>query len=58
MSLYLTFFKMTAKELMYIKETIETMTAKDPNITDVLISYQIREARIRNIGNVTIKINR
>ena len=49
---------MTAKELMYIKETIETMTANDPNITDVLISYQIKEARIKNIGNVTIKINR
>ena len=49
---------MTAKELMHVKNTIENMVAADPHITDVIINYQVREAKHRNFENINIKINR
>jgi hypothetical protein len=49
---------MTAKELMHVKNTIENMVAKDPHITDVIINYQVREAKHRNFANINIKINK
>ncbi len=47
---------MTAKQLLHIREEINSMIKKDPEITDVVISYQVRESRIRNIANITIKL--
>ena len=47
---------MTAKQLLHIREEIKSMITKDPEITDVVISYQVRKARIRNIANITIKL--
>lgn len=49
---------MTAKELLYIKNTIEELTVEDPQITDVIINYQITESTQKNIANINIKINR
>ena len=49
---------MTAKELMHVKNTIENMVTKDPQITDVIINYQVKEAEHRNFANINIKINR
>tara|TARA_R110001632_G_scaffold163461_2_gene281845 strand:- start:49 stop:192 length:144 start_codon:yes stop_codon:yes gene_type:complete len=47
---------MTAKELLHLKTTIEELRAEDPQITDIIINYQIIEAKQKNIAN--IKINR
>ena len=49
---------MTAKEILHIKNTIEELKAKDPQITDVIINYQIRESIQKNIANINIKINK
>jgi|TARA_R110000782_G_scaffold5_5_gene16 hypothetical protein len=50
---------MTAKELMHIKNTIDDMSIKDPQITDVIINYQIKEAkREKNFLHINIKLNK
>ena len=49
---------MTAKELMQLKTTIEELRAEDPQITDIIINYQVQEARQKNFANINIKINR
>ena len=51
---------MTAKELMHIKNSISEMSLEDPQITDVIISYQIKEADEpkKNFGYINITINR
>ena len=49
---------MTAKELLSLKTTIEELRAEDPQITDIIINYQIKEARQKNFANINIKINR
>jgi hypothetical protein len=49
---------MTAKELLNLKTTIEELRAEDPQITDIIINYQVKEASQKNFANINIKINR
>jgi len=49
---------MTAKELMQLKTTIEELRAEDPQITDIIINYQIKKTTQKNFANINIKINR
>jgi len=49
---------MTAKELLHLKNTIQELRAEDPQITDVIINYQIKKATTKNFANINIKINR
>jgi len=34
--------KVTRESLLYIKEQVELHTLADPNITDVIITYQVK----------------
>tara|TARA_R110000787_G_C13218923_1_gene425949 strand:- start:242 stop:394 length:153 start_codon:yes stop_codon:yes gene_type:complete len=48
---------MTAKELMYIKNTIQEMSDIDPQITDVIINYQIKKTdREKNFLKINITL--
>jgi len=49
---------MTAKELMQLKTTIEELRAEDPQITDIIINYQIKKTTQRNFANINIKTDR
>tara|TARA_R100000935_G_C2712696_1_gene114742 strand:+ start:144 stop:296 length:153 start_codon:yes stop_codon:yes gene_type:complete len=49
---------MTAKEILHIKNTIEEISKEDPQITDVIINYQIKETtRQKNYLKINIKLN-
>ena len=46
----------STKDLIYIKESIEKHTQADPQITDVIINYQvIKNARQQNFLKLDIK---
>ena len=49
---------MTAKELMHIKNSIAEISLEDPQVTDIIINYQIKKAKQRNFANINIKINK
>lgn len=48
---------MTAKELLHLKTTIAELRIEDPQITDVIINYQIKKSTHKNFANINIKIN-
>ncbi len=42
-----------------IKEEIEASISKDPNITDVIVNYQLKESRgTKNILTYSVKISK
>ncbi len=41
-----------------LKNTIEMHTEQDPNITDVLINYQVKETKNRNYLRLNITIDK
>ena len=48
--------RVSREHLLYIREQIEIHTLADPNITDVIITYQIKDTdKPKNFLNLSIK---